>query len=364
MKIINITILLSIVIAAVSASVLAAGNGSGMGKQKSASPGITVVTQTVDQHTISQSLSLIGKLASRESVIISSEVSGKVESILVSENQKVKAGELLLQLESDKVTAALAEAQAYLNDEQRKLKEYSRLAKRGAITSTEVDAQQTSVDIARARLQAQQANLKDLNIRAPFSGTIGLIDFSLGKMVSSGESLMTLDNLSIMQLDLNVPERYLSMLAKGMQVSATSSAWQDMTFQGALVSIDSRVNSETLNLRVRVEFPNPDVRLKPGMMLQATVGFPPLSAPIIPAQALEYSGTKRFVYVVDEHDKAKRTQVYLGSRIGNNVVIEKGVNIGDRIVVQGTVNMRDGVRVTESEPAAQHQRSDTTQGAE
>ncbi|PJC87553.1 efflux transporter periplasmic adaptor subunit [Vibrio sp. HA2012] len=309
---------------------------------------ISVVTKPVAQHSISQSLSLVGKLAAQESVTISSEVSGKVKGIRVTENQSVKTGDVLLELEDDKVRAAVAEAKAYLRDEQRKLKEYSRLAQKGAITSTEVDAQQASVDMAQARLDAQNANLDDLNISAPFTGTIGLIDFSLGKMVSSGESLMSLDNLMLMQLDLNVPERYLSMLRKGMAVTATTSAWPEEIFHGELVSIDSRVNSDTLNLRVRIHFPNKDERLKPGMLMSAIIGFQPITAPIIPAQALEYSGTKRFVYVVDKDHKARRVQVFLGARVGNEVVVEKGVNIGDRIVVQGTVNMRDGVTVKEA----------------
>lgn len=75
--------------------------------------------------------------------------------------------------------------------------------------------------------------------------------------------------------------------------------------------------------------------------------FPPIEAPIIPVQALEYSGTKRYVYVIDENNKAHRTEVFLGARVGNQVVIENGLDIGKRIVVQGIVNMRDGVSVSE-----------------
>lgn len=83
------------------------------------------------------------------------------------------------------------------------------------------------------------------------------------------------------------------------------------------------------------------------MLVTATMAFPTIKAPIIPVQSLEYSGTKRFVYIVDEKGKANRTEVFLGARIGNQVVIEQGVSIGDKIVVQGIVNMRDGVTVSE-----------------
>lgn len=166
-------------------------------------------------------------------------------------------------------------------------------------------------------------------------------------MVTAGTELVTLDDLSVMQLDLQIPERYLSKLSKGMKVTARTSAWGDTQFTGTVVGIDSRINAETLNLRVRIHFDNNNDYLKPGMLVAADMDFPPVEAPIIPVQALEYSGTKRFVYVIDEDNKATRTEVFLGARIDNEVVIEKGIEIGQKIVVQGIVNMRDGVLVQE-----------------
>lgn len=306
---------------------------------------VAVVSEEVATHEISQSLSLIGKLEAAESVIISPEVSGKIDRIAVKANQEVKKGQLLIQLNDDKASAAIKEAQAYLNDEKRKLKEFQRLAKKNAITQTEIDGQKASVDIAQARLEAANANLSDLHISAPFSGTVGFIDFSRGKMVNVGTELLTLDNLSLMQLDLQVPERYLSMLSTGMKVDALSQAWGKTVFSGKVVGIDSRINAETLNLRIRIEFPNKDLKMKPGMLMAAELDFPAINAPIIPVQALEYSGTKRYVYVIGDDNKVTRTQVTLGARVENRVVIESGLEIGQDIVVQGLVNMREGVTV-------------------
>ncbi|MGR6834391.1 efflux RND transporter periplasmic adaptor subunit [Aliivibrio wodanis] len=320
---------------------------------------VAVVSEEVATHEISQSLSLIGKLEAAESVIISPEVSGKIDRIAIKANQEVKKGQLLIQLNDDKASAAIKEAQAYLNDEKRKLKEFQRLAKKNAITQTEIDGQKASVDIAQARLEAANANLSDLHISAPFSGTVGFIDFSRGKMVNVGTELLTLDNLSLMQLDLQVPERYLSMLSTGMKVDAMSQAWGKTVFSGKVVGIDSRINAETLNLRIRIEFPNKDLKMKPGMLMAAELDFPAINAPIIPVQALEYSGTKRYVYVIGDDNKVTRTQVTLGARVENRVVIESGLEIGQDIVVQGLVNMREGVTVKlleqETQPAIKGQ---------
>lgn len=316
-------------------------------QEPSQPPAISVVTEQVQAQQISQSLSLIGKLKAQQSVEIAPEVTGKVDLIAVEANQQVKKGQLLIQLEDDKAQAALVEADAYLQDEQRKLAEFERLLKRNAITPTEIDAQRARVEIGRARLKAAQAHLADLHITAPFEGTVGFIDFSRGKWVSAGSELLTLDNLSFMQLDLQIPERYLPQISQGMQVRGTSQAWSNRLFLGEVVAVDSRINQETLNLRVRVHFPNPELSLKPGMLMSARIDFPAIDAPIIPVQALEYSGTKRFVYVIGEDHVAKRREVSLGARVENQVVIEKGLEIGERIVVQGIVNLRDNARVSE-----------------
>ncbi|EEX35275.1 MULTISPECIES: efflux RND transporter periplasmic adaptor subunit [Vibrio] len=334
-----------IILSILSLSILAAAPGVQAKRQGPQT--VTVVTEQVQVHQVSQSLSLVGKLEAEQSVVVSSEVTGKVDVIAVKANQEVKQGQMLIQLNDDKARASVAEAQAYLKDEERKLREFERLVTRNAITQTEIDAQKTSVEIAKARLDAANANLSDLHITAPFSGTVGFVDFSLGKMVSAGDELVALDDLSVMQLDLQVPERYLSQISKGMKVTSKTAAWNDAVFSGEVVGIDSRINEETLNLRVRIHFDNPKQSLKPGMLVAADMDFPPMEAPIIPVQALEYSGTKRYVYVVGDDNKAVRTEVFLGARIGNQVVIEKGLDIGQKIVVQGIVNMRDGVAVSE-----------------
>ncbi|MBV1843401.1 efflux RND transporter periplasmic adaptor subunit [Photobacterium ganghwense] len=319
---------------------------------------IPVTTGVVTSHPVTQSLSLIGKLEAQRSVEVATQVAAKVDRIVVGVNSQVKKGELLVQLDDAKAKAAYAEAVAYLNNEKRKYNEFQRLVKRGAITQTELDAQLASVSIADARLKAAKADLDDHAIRAPFDGTVGLIDFSVGHMLTVGSELFSLDDLSSMRLDIQVPEQYLSFLREGMTVRATSKAWPGQSFSGAVQAIDSRVQADSLNIRVRVGFENASHLLKPGMLMAAEIGFLPQESPVIPVQALEYSGTKRFVYRVDEAGQAHRTEVTLGARVNNEVVIESGLQIGDCIVVQGLVNMRDGIKVNDLTAASGERKGD------
>ncbi|MGF1688420.1 efflux RND transporter periplasmic adaptor subunit [Photobacterium japonica] len=345
-----------VLVAALVTAALSGGSyfyfhGTSIAAEQPAGPGagraIPVTTGQVASHPVAQSLSLVGKLAAQRSVNVATQVAARIDDIVVGVNTTVKKGELLIQLDDARVQAAYAEAQAYLADEKRKLGEFKRLSNRGAITQTEIDAQQASVSIAQARLKAAKADLDDHAILAPFDGTVGLIDFSEGHMLSAGSELFSLDDLSLMRLDIQVPEQYLSFLAKGMRVDATSQAWPDHAFSGTIQAVDSRVQADSLNIRIRVVFDNANGKLKPGMLMAANIAFTPQDEAVIPVQALEYSGTKRFVYLVDEAGKAHRTEVTLGARVEDEVVIESGIKIGDRIVVQGLVNMRDGVKVND-----------------
>lgn len=312
---------------------------------------VSVTTGEVASVAVAQSLSLVGKLNAEQAVNVAAEVSAKIKTIAVPVNTTVTKGQLLIQLDDDKAAAAYDEALAYRNDEQRKLTEFQRLLVRGAITKTEIDAQATSVSIANARLKSALANLNDHAIRAPFDGTIGLYDFSPGHMTAAGGELFNFDDLSSMRLDIEVPEQYISSLKVGIKVKARSQAWDDRVFVGKIQAIDSRVQPDSLNIKVRVVFENNDHALKPGMLLATDIDFIPQLQAIIPVQALEYSGTKRYVYIVDDQHKVHRTLVELGERIDNNVVINKGLKTGERIVVQGLVNMRDGITIKDITPA-------------
>ncbi|MCH1920183.1 efflux RND transporter periplasmic adaptor subunit [Shewanella sp. A3A] len=333
--------------AAIYRTLQAPASGNAQGPEEHTIP---VVTDTVSEHPLSADLRLIGKLTAEHSVFIAPQVAGKIEKVAVRSNEQVKAGQTLIVLDDAKAKAAVMEAEAYLADEARKLREYEKLAHSDAITQTEIDAQRASVDIAAARLASVKADLDYHYIKAPFDGVIGLVSFSRGKMVSQGDELLTLDDLSELRVDLQIPESRLAQLSLGMDVAAESAAWPSENFDGKVTAIDPRINEETLNVRTRVKFPNLSHKLRPGMMLNTTIQFPPVSMPVIPVQALEYSGTKRYVYKLDGKNIAHRTEVHLGTRVNNEVLITDGVQVGDTIVVQGLVNIRDGMLVKPLKP--------------
>ncbi|MFQ2202006.1 efflux RND transporter periplasmic adaptor subunit [Aeromonas hydrophila] len=306
---------------------------------------VNIRAQTVSQSLAEPSIKLVSKLAANRSVVISPEVTGRIVKIAVRSGQQVKQGDMLIALDAGKQQAELAEQSASVRDESRKLRDMRRLVARGAITTSELEGQEATVAQAQARADAAKYELSLRTLLAPFDGSVSLIDLSEGALVNSGDTLLHLDELAKLRLDLAVPERYLSLLRPGMAVTATSSAWPDQSFRGVLETLDSRVSNDTQNIKARVIIPNPDGQLRPGMLLNVELSLPPQKMTLIPAQSVEYAGEQRFVYRLESNGKVKRVPVVLGDTHGEEVWVTEGLKVGDRIVVEGLVNLRDGVSV-------------------
>lgn len=306
---------------------------------------VNIRAQTVSQSLAEPSIKLVSKLAANRSVVISPEVTGRIVKIAVRSGQQVKQGDVLIALDAGKQQAELAEQSASVRDETRKLRDMRRLVARGAITTSELEGQEATVAQAQARVDAAKYELSLRTLLAPFDGSVSLIDLSEGALVNSGDTLLHLDELAKLRLDLAVPERYLSLLRPGMAVTATSSAWPDQSFRGVLETLDSRVSNDTQNIKARVIIPNPDGQLRPGMLLNVELSLPPQKMTLIPAQSVEYAGEQRFVYRLEPNGKVKRVPVVLGDTHGEEVWVTEGLKVGDRIVVEGLVNLRDGVSV-------------------
>ncbi|KMK91283.1 hemolysin D [Aeromonas enteropelogenes] len=306
---------------------------------------VNIRAQTVSQSLAEPSIKLVSKLAANRSVVISPEVTGRIVKIAVRSGQQVKQGDVLIALDAGKQQAELAEQSTSVRDETRKLRDMRRLVARGAITTSELEGQEATVAQAQARADAAKYELSLRTLLAPFDGSVSLIDLSEGALVNSGDTLLHLDELAKLRLDLAVPERYLSLLRPGMAVTATSSAWPDQSFRGVLETLDSRVSNDTQNIKARVIIPNPDGQLRPGMLLNVELSLPPQKMTLIPAQSVEYAGEQRFVYRLEPNGKVKRVPVVLGDTHGEEVWVTEGLKVGDRIVVEGLVNLRDGVSV-------------------
>jgi membrane fusion protein (multidrug efflux system) len=307
-----------------------------------------VTTVLVRNERLSQKLEALGTARANESVDISSKTSNVVTAVRFRDGEKVRQGQVLVQLDDAAVRADVAAAQATLTESESQYNRSRELLNTQALSKSQFDQLEATLKANRARLQAAQARLEDTVIRAPFSGRVGLRRVSVGTLISPGDVITTLDDTSVIKLDFSVPENVLSMLREGLSVRATAPAYPGRSFTGKVASIDSRVDVDTRSVTVRALLGNEDGSLKPGMFLNVDLAKDEREAVVIPEEALTPEAEKQYVFVVAD-GKAERREVRIGGRRPGSVEILAGLNPGDSVVVEGTQKIRHGAPVRASE---------------
>jgi membrane fusion protein, multidrug efflux system len=312
-----------------------------------AAPAAVVTTQVASVQPWSDTIAALGTVQARESVAVTAKVSETVERVHFESGQEVGAGAVLVTLSGDQQRAALQAAEAAAREAEQQYRRGSELVEQQLIARSLLDTQQATRDSARAQVAQVRANLSDRVIRAPFGGMLGIRQVSPGSLVTPGTVLATLDDISRVYVDFPVPEGQLAQLAVGQRLAGTSAAWPGETFEGIVSTIDARIDATTRAVVVRGDFPNPERRLRPGMLVQVTLERPRREALVLPEIAVVQVGRDTFVWRVREDDTVERANVELGERRAGRVEVVQGIADGDRIVVDGTGKLRPGMAITE-----------------
>lgn len=305
---------------------------------------VSVLVGTVAYESFAQGMEAVGSARANEAVDITAKVSNRVTAIAFREGQQVKAGDVLVEFDSEQARANLAEAEAALRDSRSQFNRSRELFATKALSEAQLDQLQATLSMNEARVAGARSQLNDTIIRAPFPGRVGLRNVSVGSFVSPTAVITTLDDTSVIKLDFSVPEAFLAQIREGLEVRARTTAYADDVFKGKVSSIDSRLDPVSRAVLVRARIDNRDGRLKPGMLMTVNLVRADASALLIPEQALIPQGDRKFVFVVRD-DKAVQTEVATGRRRPGEVEILKGLVEGDVIVVEGTQKVRDGLPV-------------------
>ena len=291
----------------------------------------------------------LGTLRANETVEITSSVTDLITAIHFGDGQTVKKGYILAEMTSTEEHAQLEEE---VSRREEALKRYERvvtLIARGAVSQAQLDERERELETAEARLRAIESRLQDRLIKAPFSGVVGLRNISLGALVEPGDLITTLDDISVMKLDFNVPSLNLATLKQGTPVEAVSPAFPSRIFSGSVSSIDSRIDPVTRSIVVRAIIDNSDGLLKPGLLMSVVLMKNERNALIIPEEALIPRGEKNVVLLIDETTSpavAEQRPVVIGGRRVGEVEILKGLKPGDRVLSHGTLKVRPGQEIS------------------
>ncbi len=322
----------------------AATSGAPVMTGKPAGRVTTVAADTVKLSNFVDETEALGTAKANEAVDITAKATNRVITIRFREGQFVKHGDVLIEFDGAEARANLASAEASLRDTQSQYQRSRELFQSKALSESDLIQLEARMLTSKAAVDAAQARVNDTVIRAPFGGRMGLRAVSVGSLVTPGQVISTLDDISVIKLDFTVPESYLATVREGQQVQAKSSAYLDQVFRGRVASIATRVDPVSRSVMVRALIDNQTQQLKPGMFMSVHLTRSHGDALLIPEQALMPESDRQYVYVVSK-DIANKTAVTIGRRKPGLVEVRQGLKVGDVVVVEGGEKLSDGATV-------------------
>lgn len=305
-------------------------------------PPESVTTAKAEGQSWIPELKAIGSTDAVQGVVVSTDLSGIVTKINFESGQKVKQGDLLVQLDVNEEQAQLRSAEAQQKLAGLNLQRQQNLLKSRVSSQADFDAAQAQYDQTTAAVEQVKAAISKKTILAPFTGVLGIRMVNLGQYLESGAKIAPLQSLDPIYVNFWAPQQNLPRLSAGQDVKVTVDGSDDLKFEGKINAIDSVVDEATRNVRVQATLPNPDGKLRAGMFVNVSV---PLAEKndvvVVPATAVQYAPYGDSVFIVEQikDDKGKE---YLGVR---QQVVKVGDTKGDQVAVSG---VKDGEEVVTS----------------
>lgn len=324
-----------------------AGPPSG-GKPGGGPPGgfaVGVETVKVAASGFQDEVAAVGSLKSNESVVLRPEIAGRIAAIHLREGLPAAKGAVLVALDAATQAAELRQAEANLALSQANFKRTEDLYQKKFVAERARDEAGANLKVLEAAVSLAQAKLQKTQIRAPFAGTVGIRNVSVGDYVKEGQELINIEDIGSLKVDFRLPESYLSRLQKGQAVELSADAMPGQTFKGVLDAIDPLLDASGRAISLRARLANPELKLRPGMFVRVRLAFGGERQGLaLPEEALVPAGNDNFVFKVAE-GKAQRVKVKIGQRRGATVEIVEGLKAGDEVVTAGQLKLRDGVPV-------------------
>jgi len=314
----------------------AGGKGSTAGaasRQTLVVNGFVVVSQRLKEDIVSS-----GSLLAAEQVDIYPEISARITQLNIREGQPVTKGALLVKLFDADLRAQLQKLQAQADNARRTEDRNKQLLARGGISQQEYDIVTTNLRSSLADIDLVRANLQRTEIRAPFSGVIGLRNVSAGAVVSPSTLIARLQQITSLKLDFSIPEKYGQSVRNGSPISFSVDGSREPS-QGVVYAIEPGVEEQTRNLRIRARINNTSAKFRPGTFARVTLTIQNEQSLVVPTQAV-IPQTRTNQVILVKNGKAVFKDVKTGLRTAGSIQILSGVQAGDTIATTGLLFLK------------------------
>lgn len=288
----------------------------------------------------------VGTLRSNQAVVLRPEVSGRIVTLGFGDGQRVKRGQLLVQLDDTLQQAQVKQAEAQASIARTNLQRSRELLAQNFVSQSAVDQNAAALEVAAAQVALAQAQAARMKVFAPFDSMAGIRLVNLGDYVKDGADLVNLEDVSSVWVDFRLPERFLDRIRVGQPVEITLDALPDRRLKAAVAALDSQLDANGRSVLVRARLANPDGVLRSGMFARARIVFSVReSALVVPEEALVPQGDKQFIVKVVPGDKgqvSQRVEARIGQRASGKVELLSGVAEGDTVVLAGQARLMRG----------------------
>ncbi len=311
---------------------------------------VTVSAVEAESARWQSSVAAVGTLSPVNGAALATEVSGIVERIFFDSGEPVSAGDVILELRTAPDRAELKALQAAAELARLESERARSLVDERNISRSELDRRATELDQARAQVTAQEARIEQKRLRAPFDGRLGIRRYNVGDYVVAGDTVIELQSLDRLYVDLTLPDRYSGRVEPGMEIELLVPALGGTSFPAVINAIAPTVATETRNFALQAIVENSAGSLRAGMFARLTL---PLGEPtdqvIVPRTAISYRPYGNAVYVVEEKNGAQVVSqrfVTLGDSRGDMVAIAEGLEAGETVASSGLLKLGSGVPVS------------------
>ncbi len=316
-------------------------------------PPATVSTMVVETTAWQPKLSSVGNVRAFRGVDLSTEIGGLVQTVPIKSGMDVKEGDLLIKLNDASDVAQLnslkaqADLAKVINERDRQ-----QLAIQ-AISKNVFDTSKADAKSKQAQVEQQTALVAKKNLKAPFSGRVGIVMINPGQFVNPGDKLLTLQTLDPIFVDFNLPQSNAEQIKVGQEIVVTTDAFKGTSFTGKVTAVSPKVDTNTRNIQIEAQLANPDKKILPGMFANVNIKLgDEVKLLTLPQTAVTYNPYGSTVFIAkptgkkDKQGKpaleAQQVFVTTGLTRGDQVAILKGVEEGATVVTSGQLKLKNG----------------------
>lgn len=336
----------------------------GFGKQmeKTGPPPEAVATGVSKREAWEGTLSAVGSVSTTKGVTLSSDAAGVVARIHFDSGQTVKQGQVLVELDTSVERAQLASAIARKQLATTTHARTRALVDKGAISTAQGDADESSLRGATSDVEAIQAQIAKKTIRAPFAGRLGIRAVNVGQYLNPGTPVTVLETFEAVHVDFTLPQQRLADVNVGMPVRVTIGGEGGAPLEGKIAAVDPTVDPATRTVKLRADVSDEGEKLRPGMFVAVDVVLPETTAAVaVPATAIVHAPYGDSVFVVEEKKveggkpmkTARQQLVRLGRARGDYVALLDGLDENKEVVTSGAFKLRNGAPITIDNSKAQ-----------